>query len=577
MRIDLTKPEYGDEYHNGDKLHDLSYCFETKWIHSYKVCPFCGTEYYTSNASPVDRPERCTLEMREGGFYSKQEIAQETTALRALLHSSVVNTTRFKEMPTCLVCGAKLPTDSPDGFYFVQGMSKDESRILGTDNVFKMLKERRIEAYHNEAEIRLQEKVKDLSEAGLGIDEAEQGSMIRGNQDLLSKYVSHVLKIESAIYATEKRLQELYFADAVAAFDSLVQRGKALFSLSQELEKTIKSYNSLKKKSISSRVKRGTIVLPPAPIEPIKPASFTRQEPREPQYGVPGFLNKKKVLAKNEELRLTYQKDMQAFEDAKAAHEREMQVYQVQMDQYNAEYFQYAAKRSEENARVEREYQADLAKERERHSKKIDEANRLVEQKRQDLDEVRSTLPQTAALTVIREEIKTAENTLGELLLCRKKLYAQNVIYPKYRNIIAVASFNDYILSGRCETLEGNNGAYDKYEIECRADMIISKLTDVLSSLEKIKDNQYMLYTQISEVNNGLNKLNSTMEKAVETLKTISSDTDAIRVTTSSINAHTAQIAENSEVIAYNTAATAFYAKKNTELTNALGFMAALK
>ena len=162
-------------------------------------------------------------------------------------------------------------------------------------------------------------------------------------------------------------------------------------------------------------------------------------------------------------------------------------------------------------------------------------------------------------------------------MLCRNRLYAQNVIYPKYRNMVAIASFNDYIMSGRCDALEGANGAYDKYEVECRADIIISKLTDVLVSLEEIKNNQYMLYTQISEVNNGLNKLNSTMEKAVETLKEISSDTSSIRATTSSIAAHTAQIAENSEVIAYNTEATAFYAKKNAELTNALGFLVALK
>ena len=36
------------------------------------------------------------------------------------------------------------------------------------------------------------------------------------------------------------------------------------------------------------------------------------------------------------------------------------------------------------------------------------------------------------------------------------------------------------------------------------------------------------------------------------------------------------RIADNTEVIAYNTERTAFYAKKNTELTNALGFMVAL-
>ena len=36
-------------------------------------------------------------------------------------------------------------------------------------------------------------------------------------------------------------------------------------------------------------------------------------------------------------------------------------------------------------------------------------------------------------------------------------------------------------------------------------------------------------------------------------------------------------IAKNSDVIAHNTAATAYYAKKNAELTNAMGYLVALR
>jgi hypothetical protein len=38
-----------------------------------------------------------------------------------------------------------------------------------------------------------------------------------------------------------------------------------------------------------------------------------------------------------------------------------------------------------------------------------------------------------------------------------------------------------------------------------------------------------------------------------------------------------AKIADYTQVIAYNTERTAFYSKRNAELTNALGFMVALK
>ena len=36
-------------------------------------------------------------------------------------------------------------------------------------------------------------------------------------------------------------------------------------------------------------------------------------------------------------------------------------------------------------------------------------------------------------------------------------------------------------------------------------------------------------------------------------------------------------IAKNSDVIAHNTAATAYYAEKNAELTNAMGYLVALR
>ena len=44
-----------------------------------------------------------------------------------------------------------------------------------------------------------------------------------------------------------------------------------------------------------------------------------------------------------------------------------------------------------------------------------------------------------------------------------------------------------------------------------------------------------------------------------------------------SIEDNTAHIAQNSDVIAHNTAVTAYYSKVNAELTNALGYMVALK
>ena len=43
--------------------------------------------------------------------------------------------------------------------------------------------------------------------------------------------------------------------------------------------------------------------------------------------------------------------------------------------------------------------------------------------------------------------------------------YDKNIIYPKYRDLVALCMIYEYLVSGRCLTLEGRNGAYNKYDI----------------------------------------------------------------------------------------------------------------
>ena len=80
-------------------------------------------------------------------------------------------------------------------------------------------------------------------------------------------------------------------------------------------------------------------------------------------------------------------------------------------------------------------------------------------------------------------------------------LYSKNVIYAKYRNLVTIATLFEYIDSGRCFELEGPNGAYNLYEGELRADIIISSLNNIIANLESIKNNQYTLYESIEKAN----------------------------------------------------------------------------
>ena len=152
----------------------------------------------------------------------------------------------------------------------------------------------------------------------------------------------------------------------------------------------------------------------------------------------------------------------------------------------------------------------------------------------------------------------------------REKLYSMGVIYGKYRDYIAVSSFYDYLMAGRCDTLEGASGAYNLFEEESRAELIIGKLDTIIRSLDTIKKNQYFIYSEIQKANSSLEKIQGQLlvnnNLQVEQIKKL----DKIMTNTEQMAISLEEIAENTEVSAY-------YAKQTKELTDALGFMLALK
>lgn len=105
-----------------------------------------------------------------------------------------------------------------------------------------------------------------------------------------------------------------------------------------------------------------------------------------------------------------------------------------------------------------------------------------------------------------------------------------DVIFPKYRNIIAVSSFYEYLLSGRCDKLEGAEGAYNIFESELRMNLIINKIDDVIKHLEKIEQHQYMLYSAIQENNKQVNQLSGELTMHVNNSCQIEENTKNDRV-----------------------------------------------
>ena len=111
----------------------------------------------------------------------------------------------------------------------------------------------------------------------------------------------------------------------------------------------------------------------------------------------------------------------------------------------------------------------------------------------------------------IKSNLREQRRILGKKCLETKKLrdelYSLNIIFPKYRNLVALCSFYEYLISGRCATLEGHEGAYNIFENEIRMNMIISNLQEVITHLKQIEQNQYMLHAAITEGNQKMNTL----------------------------------------------------------------------
>lgn len=161
------------------------------------------------------------------------------------------------------------------------------------------------------------------------------------------------------------------------------------------------------------------------------------------------------------------------------------------------------------------------------------------------------------------EQITFQKNSSLETL---KKIYDKNLIYPKYRNLIMVSSLYEYILSGRCDTLEGKDGGYNILELEIRLDKIITRLDTIVANLYEIKNNQFTLFSAIQSSNQKLDdillstkELSNSMLKILneskitnEQITNANSQLKIINSNISSTNLQLLELQNSSRIAAYN-------------------------
>lgn len=112
-------------------------------------------------------------------------------------------------------------------------------------------------------------------------------------------------------------------------------------------------------------------------------------------------------------------------------------------------------------------------------------------------------------------QIASLQSDLNSSQVTLKQLYDLNIIYKKYRNLIAITMFCEYLDSGLRTELEGTNGMYDLYEQQLMGKQIINELSSVNKNLRTIsyqigrisrqltgiQQNQLMLYEEVAKAN----------------------------------------------------------------------------
>lgn len=377
----------------------------------------------------------------------------------------------------------------------------------------------------------------------------------------VAEYIDHLINMETCIRYNSELLYNLLLNQRKTGRLACYEKYGTLKKIELDLKR-----NAEEQSQLSERFKFDDTKPTEAYFNLIKPKkeNIEKQVINPPEYKKPNLFNKSKVLAENERIKQNY-----LLQVDKANEEYEKAV-QASNNKYEAELAEYNKKL----AQMQEEYYTQQKEKNDKlQAQKVEEERRLLEEQKyleseknkfaDDIDNQLLSSTNQQIDNMLLQEIAEVKETLRKLYDTKHQLESLEIVYPKYLDFIALTTISEYLATGRCTVLTGADGAYNLYESEIRADRIIAQLDQVIDSLEQIKENQYKTYSLLKEVGDNISDISKKMDSAVTAL--------------SNIQDHTKRIEENSAMIAYNTAKTAHYMKINNQLTNAIGFLIALK
>lgn len=100
--------------------------------------------------------------------------------------------------------------------------------------------------------------------------------------------------------------------------------------------------------------------------------------------------------------------------------------------------------------------------------------------------------------------------------------YSMNIIHEKYRyNVVYICSIYEYFDTGRCNRLEGHEGAYNLLESDIKYHTILDKLDIIITKLDEIKNSQRELYTAITNTKESIQQVNSSINGLLGTMNNV--------------------------------------------------------
>lgn len=126
-------------------------------------------------------------------------------------------------------------------------------------------------------------------------------------------------------------------------------------------------------------------------------------------------------------------------------------------------------------------------------------------------------------------EIKIVQRNMSKTKKILDNVYAMNIIHQKYRyNVVYICSIYEYFDTGRCNRLEGHEGAYNLLESDIKYHAIMDKLDVIITKLDEIRDTQRELYAAVTNANKSIQQVNSSINRLSGTMNNIQDSLDHI-------------------------------------------------